>query len=333
MRVLVTGNAGFMGSHLVNTLIAQGHEVHGIDDLSGGFTRNINPRCRHVQLDLSAPSAFEIVKGIAPDVLFHLAADATEGRSQFTPMSSTRRNLMSYINTLTGAVAGGVRKVVLTSSMSVYGAQIPPFSEDMPRAPEDVYAVNKASMERITEILASVHGFKYTIVRPHNVFGENQNIQDPYRNVIGVFMNRILNGNPPIIYGDGQQTRAFTHIDNFTPYLAETLFSGPTDSQIINIGPTEAFSINYVADVVLEAMGSNLRPIYYPSRPLEVKHAFCTVDKAMELLGYVTIVPLEEGIQRMANWAKKLGAQEFKYLSGLEIVTKDTPATWANKEM
>lgn len=331
MRALVTGNAGFMGSHLVDELLLLGHEVIGIDDLSGGFWRNINPQCDFRQLDIAEPYIFDKVKRMGVDILFHLAADATEGRSQFTPISATRRNLMGYMNVLTGAIAGGVQKVILTSSMSVYGKQVPPFDETFPRMPEDVYAVNKASMERITEILSGVHGFRYTIVRPHNVFGERQNIRDPYRNVAGIFINRILRGLPPIIYGDGEQTRAFTHINNFTPFFLKTLDT--CDGEIINIGPREEYPINYLADVILNLMDSNLKPIHYPDRPLEVKHAFCTSDKAERLLGYKTLVGFEEGLSRMVRWAKDLGPQELNYLSDLEIVNDKTPTTWSRREM
>lgn len=331
MKILVTGNAGFMGSHLVDALIEQGHGVWGIDDLSGGFLRNVNHKCHFVTLDISQPNIPELIASLAPEVVFHLAADATEGRSQFTPVSATRRNLMGYMNILSGAIRGGVKKVILTSSMSVYGAQKPPFDETFPRMPEDVYAVNKAAMERSTEILSSVHGFRYTIIRPHNVFGERQNISDPYRNVVGIFMNRIMRGLPPIIYGDGTQTRAFTHIDNFTPYMLRVI--DEADGEIINIGPTKVITINELTKLVLKAFNSDLKPIYYPARPLEVKHAFCTSDKAERLLGYKTITELEEGIEKMAKWAKEIGPQELIYLEDLEIVTDKTPTTWSRREM
>lgn len=331
MRILVTGNAGFMGSHLTDSL--KGHEVIGIDDLSGGFKRNITEGIDFHKRDLSGPFIYSLVKSIKPDIVFHLAADATEGRSQFTPISATRRNLMAYMNVLTGAIAGGVQKVILTSSMSVYGKQTPPFNEDMPTMPEDVYAVNKTSMEKCTQILASVHSFEYTIVRPHNVFGDRQNIRDPYRNVVGIFMNRIMRGLPPIIYGDGTQTRAFTYIDNFTPYFMSIMDNDKTNGETINIGPTEEFTINHLAEVVLDAFGSDLKPVYYPARPLEVKHAYCTANKAERLLGYKTTTSFQDGIYKMAKWAKDLGPQELNYLEELEIVTENTPKTWSRKEM
>ena len=328
MKIIVTGNAGFIGSHLVDTLIKKGHIVYGIDDLSGGFKRNINPKCNFIKLDISSPKTYSIVKAIKADILCHLAADATEGRSQFTPISSIRSNFLGYMNVLAGTIAGGVKKVILTSSMSVYGAQKPPFTEDMLRKPEDIYAVNKVAMERVTEILSQVHGFIYTIIRPHNVFGERQNIRDPYRNVIGIWMNRIMNKKAPIIYGDGKQIRSFSYIDNCIPPLIRVI-EGNFHQEIINIGPEETITLLKLANVVLKAMKCPRKPLFYPDRPLEVKKAFCSSKKAKRLLGYKTTITLQEGIERMALWAKELGPQPFQYLDELEL--PNVPLVWKKK--
>ncbi len=337
MRVLVTGAAGFMGSHLVDALLAEGHEVYGVDDLSGGFMRNVPAGCRFTRLDLRDRAltdvAVDAVSLPGPiDVLYHLAADATEGRSQFTPHSACERNLAAYLNTLVPAIRCGVRKVVLTSSMSVYGAQTPPFSEGMPRQPVDVYGHAKAAMEGVTEALADVHGFRYTIIRPHNVYGPRQNLADPYRNVVAIFVNRLLRGLPPLVYGDGEQRRAFSYIDDFTPYCLRCGFEEQTDGQILNIGPREECTVNTLARLVLEAFGEDpdghLAPVHVPDRPREVKSAFCTCEKAERLLGYRTTVPLAEGIRRMVEWAKALGPQAPRYLDELELPAPNTPETW-----
>jgi UDP-glucose 4-epimerase len=335
MRVLVTGAAGFMGSHLVDALVAQGHTVFGMDDMSGGFWRNIHPDSHFTQVDLRDQMATEmVVSRIQPEILFHLAADATEGRSQFTPNNCVQRNLNAYLNTLIPAVREGLKKVVLVSSMSVYGAQTPPFSEDMPNKPEDVYGVAKASMESITEILAEVHHFKYTIIRPHNVYGERQNISDPYRNVVGIFINAMLSNRQFYIYGDGEQKRAFTYITDFTPYLLRAGFDDTVNGEAINVGPREEYTINYLAEQVLKAfhpygVPEELKPINLPARPKEVKEAFCTSEKAERMLGYKTTVPLNEGLRRMVAWARKLGPQELRYLNeGLELVNDQVPAFW-----
>jgi UDP-glucose 4-epimerase len=218
--------------------------------------------------------------------------------------------------------------------MSVYGDQQAPFNEDMPRKPVDIYAVAKTAMEEATEILSKVHGFEYTIVRPHNVYGPRQIINDPYRNVIGIFMNRVMKGQAPIIYGDGEQTRAFSYIEDVVPYVAACGFQENTKHQIINIGPLEEYSINYLAQVVLAAFHrEDLTPVHMEDRPQEVKEAFCTNDKAVKLLGYKTSTPFEVGIQYMANYVQKQGPQPFKYLESLEIEGPNTPKTWTQKLM
>ncbi|KPL22030.1 MAG: hypothetical protein AMJ93_08180 [Anaerolineae bacterium SM23_84] len=339
LRILVTGAAGFMGSHLVDALLDAGHEVYGVDDMSGGFWRNVNPKSQFTELDLRHKEAAKAyVDSVQPEMLFHLAADATEGRSQFTPLTCTERNLMAYLHTLIPAIANGVRKVILASSMSVYGAQEPPFDEAMPLLPEDIYGVSKAAMEQATHILSKVHGFAYTILRPHNVYGPRQNIADPYRNVIGIFINALLNGKNFYIYGDGEQRRAFTYIDDFTPYMVKAGLDERCDGEVINIGPREEVTINHLADLVLNLFygGENtlqdVQPKYLPPRPMEVRDAYCTDEKARRLLGYRATIDLREGIGRMIAWAKELGPQEPKYMEeGLELTAEDTPITWTQR--
>ncbi len=338
-KILVTGVAGFMGSHLATTLVGQGYKhVFGVDDLSGGYKENVHPGCRFTQLDLrERENTAKYIEYVKPDFIFHLAADATEGRSQFTPISCTERNYLAYLNLLVPAIKHKVRKVILTSSMSVYGSQKPPFSEDMLRLPDDIYGISKAAMERATEILSEVHGFKYVIIRPHNVYGPGQNLADPYRNVIAIFINCLLNNKKFYIYGDGEQKRAFSYIDDFTPYLIKAAFLREATGKIFNIGPTEEYTINELSHLVLKQffqernIPSALQPEYLSLRPLEVKEAWCTVDKARKILEYKTTVNLEEGIKKMIEWAKKKGPQHFKYIGDLEIVSEQTPVTWVKK--
>ena len=339
-RVLVTGAAGFVGSHVVDAIVAKDLEVYGIDDLSGGFKRNIHPASHFTRLDLRDTDATaRYVEEVRPDLIYHLAADATEGRSHFTPIQSTQRNYMAYLNLLTPAIRSrALKKIVLISSMSVYGRQQPPFSEDMPRVPEDIYGIAKAAMEEVTEVLSDVYEFQYTIIRPHNIYGPRQNIRDPYRNVVAIFINSLLNGSSFYIYGDGQQKRAFSYIDDVTPAIVNSGFTDVTNGEIINVGPREEYTITELAEIILAefygntGIPSNALPRYIPYRPREVKDAFCTIDKAERLLSFRTSVTLREGVREMIKWAKALGPQHPKYLEeGLEIVSDKTPATWVQK--
>ncbi len=338
MKILVTGAAGFIGSHLVDELLKNGtHEVFSIDNLSGGFTRNVNPASRFTELDLRDREKTEkYISKVKPDILFHLAADATEGRSQFTPISASENNYIAYLYTLVPAIKVGLKKIVLVSSMSVYGSQKPPFSEEMSKKPDDVYGVTKAAMEDVTEILSNVHGFAYTIIRPHNVYGPRQNITDPYRNVVGIFLNCLLHNKQYYIYGEGEQKRAFTYINDLVPYMAKAGFSDDCNGEAINIGPEKEYKVNELSTAILHSwfegreVPKNLIPKYLPLRPLEVVDAYCTNTKSKKLLGYKTSIPLEEGIKRTITWAKSMGPQEFRY-TPLELETGNVPLTWKKK--
>lgn len=336
--ILVTGAAGFMGSHLVDALIDKGYTVFGLDDMSGGYERNVNKKSTFSMIDLrDKKKTADYISKIKPEIIFHLAADATEGRSQFTPLACTERNYMAYLSLLVPAIKSGLKKIIVTSSMSVYGSQKPPFNEKMDRKPVDIYGVSKASMESATEIMSRTHGFSYTIIRPHNVYGPRQNMADPYRNVIAIFINRLLSNKNFYIYGDGEQKRAFTYIDDFTPYIIKAGFQRNCDQEIINIGPSREYTINELAERILSSFFTNrsipkhLLPIHVSDRPQEVKDAWCTIHKAEKLIGYKERTPLDIGIAKMIQWAKIQGKQKFKYLRDLEIVSDKTPLTWKNK--
>ncbi len=337
-KILVTGSAGFIGSHIYDRLLEMGHEVYGIDDLSGGFMRNVSRPKRFTKLDLRdrAKTAAYIAK-IKPEIIFHLAADAAEGRSQFTPLSALDRNLGAYYNLLIPAIKHGMKKMILASSMSVYGAQQVPFKESMEPQPEDIYGISKTAMEKSTKVLADVYGFKYVIIRPHNVYGPRQNLTDPYRNVIGIFINRLLNKKNFYIYGDGSQMRAFSHIDDVADPMVRTAFSKKCEGRTINIGGDQAITLNELSRLVLEEffhskdIPRGYKPTYVPLRPKEVQYAYSDHQIAKRLIGFKPKTSLREGIRAMITWARSIGPQKFTYLSSLELEHTTAPKTWKKK--
>jgi len=333
-KILVTGGAGFMGSHLTDYLVKQGHEVTVLDDLSGGRREYVNPEAHFIHGDLKNKEVcVKAVKNVG--IIYHLAAHAAEGQSVFTPRYTTETNLIGFLNLLTAAINKGVETFVFTSSLAVYGEQPQlPMREEHPRQPEDPYGITKAASEELLEIYEKLYHFNYVILRPHNVYGERQRLNNPYRNVIGIFMNRIMHGKPPIIYGDGEQERAFTYISDCTPYVAESAFTERAYGEIINIGTEEVVTLKRLAEIILEKMGSKLKPIYVPPRPQDVKRAYCSSDKSRRLLGYETSTPLEMGIERMAKWAKEQGPQPFKYWDWKDFeIKKKVPTVWKEKKM
>ncbi|MBI2596253.1 NAD-dependent epimerase/dehydratase family protein [Candidatus Daviesbacteria bacterium] len=338
MKILVTGSAGFIGSFVADYLLDIGyHKVYCIDDLSGGFLRNINKKSVFTKLDLRDRKKVErYVSRVKPELIYHLAADAAEGRSQFVPQSCTDRNYVAYLNLLVPAIKNGLKKIVVVSSMSVYGAQQTPFSESLYPKPEDIYGINKFSMEKSTEILAKVFGFKFTIIRPHNVYGPRQNLSDPYRNVIAIFINSLLGKKIFYIYGSGKQKRAFTYIADCAPYIAQAGLVDKANGEVINIGPKEYHTINDISKIILkEFFGDSIpqkyQPQYLPFRPQEVIEAYCTCQKAEKILAYKTKTNLREGIRKTIEWARKIGYQKPVYLKDFELVNSTTPLTWRKK--
>jgi len=337
-KILVTGSAGFIGSHIYDILFGMGHEVYGIDDLSGGFLRNVSQKNFFTKLDLRDRAKVAVyIEKLKPEIIFHLAADATEGRSQFTPFSAIDRNILAYTNLLVPAIKHGLKKMILTSSMSVYGAQQTPFNEDMIPQPEDIYGIAKTAMEQKTRVMGKVYDFKYVIIRPHNVYGPRQNLSDPYRNVVGIFINRLLHGKNFYIYGDGKQKRAFSHIDDVAPAMVRAGFDKKCEGKVLNLGSDMPVTLNELSKIVLEEffgrgkIPAKFLPKKFPARPQEVKYAYCSHEIAKKLIGFQDKVSLRSGVRDMIVWASSLGRQPFVYLASMDLEHDSSPATWKAK--
>src|SRR5258708_20846657 len=214
-KIMVKGSGGIIGSYLVDYLIKQGHTVYGVDNLSVGTKDNVSqdalPNFWHCDLRQKKNIEF-LLRIVKPEIVFHCAAWAHEGLAQFAPNLITENNLNIYLNTLIPAVRMGVKRFVVFSSVAVYGDQTPPFIEETPKKPVDIYGLNKSFIEDSIKVLSTVHDFEYSIIRAYNVFGERQMMTDPYRGVAAIFMNKILHNEPFYIYGDGEQQRGFSYV-------------------------------------------------------------------------------------------------------------------------
>ena len=332
-KILITGAAGFLGSHLADKLNELGHRVVGIDNMMGGYEDNISKDIEFHKLDCcDLPKIQEIMKGV--DIVYHCAATAHEGLSVFSPYEITKNNYLASVSIFTAAVNQKVKRIIYCSSMARYGNSKTPFTEDMEPNPIDPYAISKVASEKVLANLCILNKIEYVIAVPHNIIGPRQKYDDPFRNVVSIMINRMLQGKAPIIYGDGEQKRCFSYIDDCLSCLVPMLDQKDLNKQIINIGPDEEFvTINKVAEMCSNITGVNLPPIYKPGRPKEVKHATCSADKARNLLKYKTSISLKEGIQKTFEYIKNRGVKPFDYNIEIEIKNELTPKTWTEKEI
>jgi UDP-glucose 4-epimerase len=326
-RSLVTGGAGFIGSHVARHCLALGHDVVVLDDLSGGFLDHVPAGATFVQ---GSVTDHELVQHLFAKhdfaYVYHLAAYAAEGLSHFIRRFNYTNNLIGSTNLVNEAVKHGVRCFVFTSSIAVYGTNQLPMHEDLTPQPEDPYGIAKYAVELDLRAAHELFGLNYIIFRPHNVYGENQNIGDRYRNVIGIFMNQIMQGEPMTVFGDGLQTRAFSYIDDVAPHIANSVNIPEAYGEVINIGADKPYTIQYLAEVAAQAFGQEPRIRYLPARN-EVVHAYSDHRKAQRLFDQDATVTLEEGITRMADWAQRVGARQSQTFDDIEV-RQNLPPSW-----
>lgn len=329
MTSLVTGGAGFIGSHVAEALARAGESVVVLDDLSGGFVENVvGPGIVFVRGSITDAALVEqLFRTHRFDHVYHLAAYAAEGLSHFIRGHNYENNLMGSMTLINASVNHGVKVFVFTSSIAVYGQNQVPMTEAQTPRPEDPYGIAKYAVELDLAAAHEMFGMDYVVFRPHNVYGERQNIGDRYRNVIGIFMNQILQGQPMTIFGDGQQTRAFSYISDVAPAIAESVRRPACFNQVFNIGADQSYSVLELATTVAHAMGVAPNVVHLEARK-EVVHAFSSHDRVRAVLGDLTgNVALDAGVAQMAAWVQTVGARASGKFGRIEV-EKNMPASW-----
>jgi UDP-glucose 4-epimerase len=334
MKIFITGIAGFLGSHLADRMIALGHEVSGNDTLIGGYIDNVPTGAKFYKIDCCDHD--EMVKAIAgSDVVYHAAATAHEGLSIFSPNFITKNIFQASVSTISAAIQNKVKRFVYCSSMARYGNLEYPYKETQTPKPVDPYGIAKAAGEEVLKSIAEMNDMEWIVAIPHNIVGPRQCYDDPYRNVMSIMINRILQGKPPIVYGDGSQMRCFSFIDDCVYCLEKLALDPNIKNDTFNIGPDEEFvTIKDLAELICKELDYKDDIIYMPARPKEIKYATCDATKARDVLGYKTTTTLLEGIRSTIEYIKARGAKPFDYSNyPLEIVNKHTPKTWSERLM
>ena len=328
--ILVTGGAGFIGSHVAEHLLGNGHTVVIVDDLSGGMRENVPAQAHFVEGSiLDAELIQKLFAEHAFDYVFHLAAYAAENLSHFVKRFNYQNNLIGSVNLINQSIIHKVKCFVFTSSIAVYGKGQNPLSESMRPEPQDPYGIAKFAVEMELAASHKMFGLPYIIFRPHNVYGERQNISDKYRNVIGIFMHQLLRGQEMTIFGDGNQQRAFTYIRDIAPTIASSIDTPQAYQQTFNIGANEPHTINAVAELVAQSLGKPANVKYLEARQ-EVYEAYSDHSKARRYFSLPADTQLPEGLALMARWAKSPSLNPQNNSPELEIIEK-IPSYWASK--
>lgn len=318
-RIFITGVAGFLGSHVAEWAVSQNYKVFGCDNLSLGKKNNIPKGVEFYEYDiLDLEKNKECLSGI--DIVFHAAARPYDNFSLYSPLKVVQDGFSATTSVLSASIFNHVKRFIYCSSMSRYGDNESPFTEDMIARPLTPYGIAKSAGETLVKKLSQVYNFEYVICIPHNIFGSRQTYNDPYRNAVSLIVNQMLQDRSPVIYGDGEQKRGFSPIQDLIPLFPEIFFGEKAKNQTINIGPDgESISLNELVRMLNKIMGKKIKPEYRPFRPQEVKKALCSAQKARELLGYQKDISLEEALRGLVQWIKEQDPIPFSYHEKQEI--------------
>jgi UDP-glucose 4-epimerase len=334
MRIFASGVAGFLGAHIARKAISRGWEAAGIDSMLSS-TANAPDGVHWEKADCrDAGSYAHLLEGV--DVVYHCAAAPYEGLSVFSPSVVYENTLQSTIGLLVASINAGVKRFVFVSSMARYGHGLAPFTEDMPTAPVDPYGNAKVAAERAVKCLCELHGVQWIIVVPHNVYGPGQRYWDPYRNVPAIMANRVLQGKPPVVYGDGRQRRSLSYIADVVAPMLIMADHPAAAGQVFNVGPGgKGVRIAELARQIIILAGADLDPEFYPGRPSEVHQAYCSDEKTRTVLGYESQWDLDAGLKELIGWIAERGPREFEYHLPLEITRTplQIPRTWTERTM
>lgn len=282
MRILITGSTGLIGTNLAKRL-RDTDEVFAVTRQTG--------------LDLRDKEGIRLViETFKPEVVYHLAANAAESRGQISPIDMTENNLNILLNVLVPSINIKVKRFIYASSVAVYGEAELPYSEDDIPKPKDVYGVNKLAGEQIIKILSKVHGFEYTILRPHNVYGPHQDMANPYKNVVALFMRSAIEDTPIKLYGEGKMKRAFSYVDDLVNVFIDALWDN-FKNQTVNVGSSYEIDIATLLSLIEKISGKTVKKEYLPARPQEIYNFLASHHKQNMLTKYVE-TPLETGLKK-----------------------------------
>ena len=309
--------------------LSKSHNIIGVDNLIGGYIDNIPKNINFVNKDCQELTS-DVFLGI--DVVIHAACTPHEGLSIFSPKTITDNTFGISMNVLKCAIQANVKKFIFTSSMARYGTQdTVPFTEDMRPKPQDPYGISKYAFEESLKVLSEVHGMEYVIVVPHNIIGPGQVYNDPFRNVAGIMINRMVSNRQPIIYGNGLQMRCFSDISDIIDPIVKIVETNVGNGEVINIGPDSNFiTILELAEKIASLLDFNLNPIYLPDRPKEVRFANCSANKARAILGYNPQTTLDTTLKNMIEFVRSRGVMDFNFHLPIEITSNLTPKTWTD---